>query len=140
MRRMHRSLRRMRDQRIIPHRHGRTATRHRDESVSVETETMLLTVFLRHDQSNNLDTIQTRLKQADWWERFPPEGVEIVSWTVAMGFGQIVTLRLPPSKLNLVNVELERSAWGVFETDCFPTYDFVPVREMIRERVRNGGK
>lgn len=108
--------------------------------MSVETETMLLTVFLRHDQSNNLDTIQTRLKQADWWERFPPEGVEIVSWTVAMGFGQIVTLRLPPSKLNLVNVELERSAWGVFETDCFPTYDFVPVREMIRERVRNGGK
>lgn len=108
--------------------------------MSAENETMLLTVFLRHDQSNNLDTIQSRLKQADWWERFPPEGVEIVSWTVAMGFGQIVTLRLPPSKLNLVNVELERSAWGVFETDCFPTYDFVPVREMIRERVRNGGK
>jgi hypothetical protein len=103
-------------------------------------ETVLLTVFLRHDQSNNLDTIQTRLKEAEWWERFPPEGVEIVSWTVAMGFGQIVTLRLPPSKLNVVNVELERSAWGVFSTECFPTYDFVPVREMIRERVRKGGK
>ncbi|SLN63623.1 hypothetical protein [Oceanibacterium hippocampi] len=103
-------------------------------------ETMLLTVFLRHDQSNNLDAIQTRLKEADWWERFPPEGVEIVSWTVAMGFGQIVTLRLPPSRLNVVNVELERSAWGVFSTEIFPTYDFVPVREMIRERVRNGGK
>jgi hypothetical protein len=103
-------------------------------------ETMLLTVILKHDQSNDLDAIQTRLKDKDWWERFPPEGVEIVSWTVAMGFGQIVTLRLPPSKLNVVNVELERSAWGVFETKCIPTYDFVPVREMIRERVRNGGK
>lgn len=102
--------------------------------------TMLLTVFLNHDQSNNLDTIQSRLKDADWWERFPPEGVEIVSWVVAMGFGQIVTLRLPPSKLNVVNVELERSAWGVFKTQCFPAYDFVPVREKIRERVRNGGK
>lgn len=103
-------------------------------------ETMLLTVFLKHDQSNNLDAIQSKLKAADWWERFPPAGVEVVSWTVAMGFGQIVTLRLPPSKLNVVNVELERSAWGVFETDCFPTYDFVPVRETIRERVRKGGK
>ncbi|MCY1466773.1 hypothetical protein D9M71_852070 [compost metagenome] len=57
-----------------------------------------------------------------------------------MGLGQIVTLRLPPSLLNKVNVELERSAWGVFRTECYPTYDFVPVREMIRERVRNGGQ
>ena len=53
-------------------------------------ETILLTVFLRHDQSNNLDAVQTKLKDADWWERFPPEGVEVVSWYVAMGFGQIV--------------------------------------------------
>ncbi|MGE3245247.1 MAG: hypothetical protein AB7F96_18850 [Beijerinckiaceae bacterium] len=102
--------------------------------------TMLMTVFLRHDQSNNLDAVQTKLKEADWWERFPPEGVEIVSWHVALGFGQIVTLRLPPEKIPVVNVELERSAWGVFRTECFPAYDFVPVREMIRERVRQGGK
>ncbi|WP_414441404.1 hypothetical protein [Burkholderia sp. 22PA0106] len=103
-------------------------------------EAVLLTVFLRHDQSNNLDAIQARLKQADWWERFPPEGVRIVSWTVAMGFGQIVTLEVPPRLLPLVNVELERSAWGVFRTECYPAYDFLPVRERIRERVRNGGQ
>ena len=101
---------------------------------------ILLTVFLKHDQSNNLDAVQTKLKDADWWERFPPAGVEIVSWYVAMGFGQIVTLRLPPGKLAEVNVELERSAWGVFRTECFPAYDFVPVREKIRDRVRKGGK
>jgi len=101
---------------------------------------ILLVVLLRHDQSNNLDGIQTRLKEADWWERFPPAGVEIVSWVVAMGLGQIVTLRLPPSKLAEVNVELERSAWGVFSTECYPAYDFVPVRERIAERVRQGGK
>jgi len=101
---------------------------------------ILLTVLLKHDQSNNLDAVQTKLKEADWWERFPPEGVKVVSWTVAMGFGQIVTLDVPAHLLPLVNVELERSAWGVFRTECFPTYDFVPVRERIRERVRNGGK
>ena len=110
------------------------------EEVAPGAETILLTVFLRHDQSNNLDAVQSKLKEADWWERFPPNGVSIVSWTVAMGFGQIVTLRVPPALLPLVNVELERSAWGVFRTECFPTYDFIPVRERIRERVRNGGK
>ena len=110
------------------------------EEMTGQGETMLLTVFLKHDESNDLDAIQPKLKAKDWWERFPPKGVEVVSWTVAMGFGQIVTLRLPPSLLNVVNVELERSAWGVFETECFPTYDFVPVQGMIRERVRNGGK
>jgi len=103
-------------------------------------ETMLLTIFLRHDQSNNLEAIQTKLKEAEWWDRFPPKGTEIVSWYVAMGFGQIVTLRLPPSKLAEVNVELERSAWGVFKTECLPAYDFVPVRERIIERVKQGGK
>ncbi|SDV48641.1 hypothetical protein [Chitinasiproducens palmae] len=103
-------------------------------------QNVLLTIFLKHDQSHNLDTFQSRLKASDWWERFPPAGCEIVSWTVAMGFGQIVTLSLPPALLPVVNVELERSAWGVFRTECFPTYDFVPVRERIRERVRNGGQ
>ena len=108
--------------------------------MAAAAETMLLTIFLRHDQSNDLAAIQTRLKAANWWDAFPPEGVEIVSWTVAMGFGQIVTLRLPASKLAEVNVELERSAWGVFRTECYPAYDFLPVRERIKERVRNGGK
>ncbi len=103
-------------------------------------DAILLAVFLRHDQSNNLDAVQTKLKDAGWWERFPPEGVEVVSWIVAMGFGQIVTLRVPPAKLAEVNVELERSAWGVFRTECHPAYDFIPVRERIRQRVRQGGK
>jgi hypothetical protein len=108
--------------------------------MAAAAETMLLTIFLRHDQSNDLDAIQARLTAAGWWDAFPPEGVEIVSWTVAMGFGQIVTLRLPASKLAAVNVELERSAWGVFRTECYPAYDFVPVRERIKARVRNGGQ
>jgi hypothetical protein len=111
-----------------------------DAPAAVPSPNILLTVLLKHDQSNNLDAVQTKLKDADWWERFPPEGVKVVSWTVAMGFGQIVTLDVPAHLLPLVNVELERSAWGVFRTECFPTYDFVPVRERIRERVRNGGK
>ena len=95
-------------------------------------DTILLTIFLKHDQGQNIDQIQGKLAERAWWARFPPAGCEIVSWTVAMGIGQIVTLRLPPRLLNQVNIEIERSAWGVFTTDFFPTYDFVPVRERLK--------
>jgi len=98
---------------------------------------ILLTIFLKHDQSQNIDEIQGTLAERQWWERFPPEGVTVESWTVAMGLGQIVTLCLPPEKLQAVNIEIERSAWGVFETEMYVSYDFVPVRERIKARVRN---
>lgn len=93
---------------------------------------ILLTVFLRHDQSKTLAEIQAALGEREWWTRFPPEGIEIASWHVVMGIGQIVTLKVPPARLAEVNVEIERSAWGVFRTEFFPTYDFAPVRERIR--------
>lgn len=99
---------------------------------------ILLTVFLKHDQSKNMDELQARLAERQWWDRFPPEGVTVESWKVVMGIGQIVTLRLPPEKLATVNVELERSAWGVFTTEFYPTYDFVPVRERIKARYHAG--
>ncbi|MFM9970393.1 MAG: hypothetical protein ACKVQK_18535 [Burkholderiales bacterium] len=99
---------------------------------------ILLTIFLKHDQSQNVDQIQGTLAAREWWDRFPPPGTEVVSWTVAMGLGQIVTLRLPAEKLGLVNLELERSAWGVFTTECYVTYDFVPVRERITKRYHDG--
>lgn len=108
----------------------------------IQSDSIMLTIFLRHDQSQTLDQFQTKLDDRDWWGRFPPEGVEIVSWYVVMGIGQIVTLRLPPSKLQAVNVELERSAWGVFRTEAYPTYDFVKVRERLarESKARREGK
>ena len=113
------------------------------EPNDIQGSDILLTVFLKHDQSKVLGEFQATLDARDWWERFPPEGVEIVSWTVAMGLGQIVTLRLPPDRLQAVNVELERSAWGVFRTEVFVSYDFLKVRERLaresQERRAAGG-
>jgi hypothetical protein len=102
------------------------------------SDEILLTVFLKHDQSQNIDQIQGTLAERRWWDVFPPEGCKIESWVVAMGLGQIVTLRLPASKLNLVNIELERSAWGVFSTEVYVSYDFVGVREKITQRYKEG--
>jgi len=58
---------------------------------------------------------------------FPPPGVEVVSWYVMMGIGQVVTLRLPASRLREVNRLLEDKAWGAYRTEFYPTYDYKAV-------------
>lgn len=103
----------------------------RDQDQDPDSGTVLLTVLLKHDQSQNLERIQRTLGEARWWTGFPPRDARIVSWVVAMGLGQIVTLRVPADRVAAVNVELERRAWGVFSTEIHVTYDFLPVRERL---------
>ncbi len=62
---------------------------------STPKDAILLTIFLKHDQSKTLDEIQAQLKKNGFYQNFPPEGVEVVSWYVLMGIGQVVTLRVP---------------------------------------------
>ena len=96
-------------------------------------DTFLLTIFLRHDQSKTVDEINQHLKQTGWFKDFPPAGVEIVSWYVMMGIGQVVTLRVPPDRLRDVNLAIEQSAWGAFATEFYPTYDYKPIAEAQRQ-------
>lgn len=94
--------------------------------------TILLTIFLKHQKDKNLGEINAKLDATGFWKAFPPEGCEIVSWYVMMGIGQVVTLRVPSEKLRDVNLVIERSAWGAFDTEFFPTYDFRPVYDRIK--------
>ena len=82
-------------------------------------ENLLLTVFLKHQQYMNLDEINKKTAETGFWGKFPPEGVEVVSWYVMMGIGQVVTLSFPPGKLRDVNLAIEKSAWGAFETEFY---------------------
>jgi len=95
---------------------------------------ILLTIFFKHDQSKNLGEINERLEQTEFWKKFPPEGIEVVSWYVMMGIGQVATLRLPGHRLRDVNLAIEQGAWGAFSTEFYPTYDFRPVLEQIKAR------
>ena len=90
---------------------------------------ILLTIFLKHDQSKTLEEINGHLDKTGFWKEFPPEGTEVVSWYVMMGIGQVVTLRVPAEKLREVNLVLEKRAWGAYRTEFYPTYDFRPVWE-----------
>jgi uncharacterized protein with GYD domain len=95
---------------------------------------MLLTIFLRHDQSKTLDEIRAHLDKTGFIAQFPPAGVEVVSWYVMMGIGQVVTLRLPPEKLREVNRMVEEKAWGAYRTEFYPTYDYKAVAEADRKK------
>jgi hypothetical protein len=95
---------------------------------------MLLTVFLRHDQSKTLSEIDAQLEKTGFKRRFPPPGTEVVSWYVMMGIGQVVTLRFPAERLREVNLVLEQSAWGAYRTEFYPTYDYKPIAEADRAK------
>ena len=98
--------------------------------------TMMLTIFLKHDQSKTLDEINQHLKQTGFTESFPPEGTEVVSWYVMMGIGQVVTLRFPAEKLRDVNLAIEHGAWGAYRTEFYPTYDYMPVWKASKQSAR----
>ena len=88
---------------------------------------VLLTVFLRHDQSRPLGELNAQLKKQGFYQAFPPAGMEVVSWYVTMGIGQVITLRLPASRIREVNRVLEDTAWGVYRTEFYPAYDYKAV-------------
>jgi hypothetical protein len=90
-------------------------------------DSFMLTIFLRHDQTKTLDQLQQHLKETGFDQSFPPEGIEIVSWYVMMGIGQVVTLRVPPARLREVNRVIEQKGWGAYRTEFYPTYDYLPV-------------
>lgn len=101
-------------------------------NTATPSDAVMLTVHLHHDQSRPLGELREQLDQQGFYKAFPPEGVEVVSWTVAMGIGQVVVLRLPASRLAEVNLALENTAWGAYRTAFFPTYD---LKDAARARV-----
>jgi hypothetical protein len=96
----------------------------------------LLTVFLRHDETKTLAEINEHLKQTGFFKQFPPPGIDVVSWYVMMGIGQVVTLNVPPDRLREVNRVLEQTAWGGFHTEFYPTYDYRQGAAEVRKQMQ----
>ncbi|WP_400073528.1 hypothetical protein [Zobellia russellii] len=104
---------------------------------SQETEKLLLTIFLKHDQSMNLEEIEKVRSNQGFYKNFPPEGVSVVNWYVVMGIGQMIVLELPASKLREVNLAIEKTAWKAFRSEIYPTYDLYP---LIEQKLDNKSK
>src|SRR6266849_338924 len=88
----------------------------REAEKKPDSDRVMLTIFLRHDQAKTLEEINAHLDRTGFRAKFPPAGVEVVFWYVMMGIGQVVTLRFPASRLR----------------DFYPTYDYRPVWEQSR--------
>ena len=93
-----------------------------------DSDAFLLTVYLKHDQTMNITEINEIATRNQLNEIFPPEGVEIVDHYVFMGIGQVIVLRVPPDRLRMVNIAIERGAWGAYQTEFYPTYDLRAAR------------
>lgn len=97
-----------------------------------DKDTMLLTVFLKHDQSMNNIQRRSLLEVSGFGDLFPPDGVEIVDHYVMMGIGQVIVLRFPPDHLRRVNLAIENGAWGAYQTEFYVTYDLRAARSAAR--------
>ena len=115
---------------------GQTSTVPAGTAVATPDNAVLLTVFLKHDQSRPLAELNAQLAKQGFYKAFPPPGVEVVSWTVTMGVGQIVVLRLPASRVREVNRVLEDTAWGAYRTEFYPTYDYKAIGLGEHERAK----
>ncbi|MNQ82975.1 hypothetical protein D3C85_980440 [compost metagenome] len=104
--------------------------------VATPDNAIMLTVFLKHDQSRPLGELKAQLAKQEFYKAFPPAGVEVVSWNITMGIGHVIVLRLPASRLAAVNLALENTAWGSYTTEFFPTYDYKAIAQAELNKVR----
>ncbi|GAB4029972.1 hypothetical protein [Spirosoma jeollabukense] len=91
------------------------------------SDSIMITIFLKHQQDKSLKQIQEIQNQNKFLEMFPPKEARVVSWYVMMGIGQVVTVKIPAKSLRALNLTIENGAWGAYNTEFYPTYDFVPV-------------
>jgi hypothetical protein len=106
---------------------AQTPTAPTENAAPTADNAVMLTIFLKHDQSRPLSELNAQLEKQGYYKAFPPAGIEVVSWYVMMGIGQVVTLRLPASRLREVNRIFESTAWGSYRTEFYPTYDYKAV-------------
>jgi hypothetical protein len=107
-----------------------------EDAAPTADNAVMLTVFFKHDQSRPLGELNAQLERQGFYKAFPPAGIEVVSWYVMMGIGQVVTLRLPASRLREVNRILESTAWGSYHTEYYPTYDYKPTGLASHEKAQ----
>ena len=107
-----------------------------EDAAPTADNAVMPTIFLKHDQSRPLSELNAQLERQGYYKAFPPAGIEVVSWYVMMGIGQVVTLRLPASRLREVNRIIENNAWGAYRTEFYPTYDYKAIGIVAHDKAQ----
>ena len=105
-----------------------------DAPVLAGVDSVMITIILKHQQDKNLPEIRRVLEAQGFWDIFPPQDVRVVSWTLAMGLGHIITVQAPAGAVRRLNLALENGAWGAFDTEVYLTYDYQSVWKDYIER------
>jgi hypothetical protein len=100
----------------------------------LEGDSVMVTILFKHQQDKNLPELRRVLEAQGFWDMFPPSDARVVSWTLAMGMGHIVTLKLPASALRRLNLAIENGAWGAFDSEIYITYDYKPIWQDYLEK------
>jgi len=98
------------------------------------SDSIMITIFLKHQQDKSLDSIQGIEKKNHFDQLFPPKSARVISWYVMMGIGQVVTVKIPAAELRTLNLSIEKGAWGAFNTEFYPTYDYMPVWKASKQQ------
>lgn len=91
-------------------------------------------VFLEHAEALTLGEMGASLRSNGVFEKFPPDGVEVVSWCQLMSFGHVIGLELPPAKLHELNRAIESGSYTSFKSEVYPAYDIWPVIQATKVR------
>ncbi|MCA6067952.1 hypothetical protein JI747_012225 [Chryseobacterium sp. RG1] len=103
----------------------------------IDNDSITMTVIMKHQQTNPVDSIQGKVMKQGFYKKLKSSHSKIVSWNVVMGIGQIITLKFKPQYLREINQVFESGAWGGFNTEFYPTYDFLPVYPKMLEKEKN---
>ena len=96
------------------------------EAKSAASDSLMITVFLKHQQDKSLSEIQKKQEENKLWDIFPPKQSRVVSWYVMMGIGQVVTLKITPKDLRTLNLSIEKGAWGAFRLNFIQRMTMFP--------------
>lgn len=97
-------------------------------------DSIFVTVILKHQQDKNLPEIRRVLESQGFWDIFPPQDARVVSWTIAMGLGHVIIMKIPAGAERRLNLALENGAWGAFDTEIYLSYDYKEVWEDYIQR------
>lgn len=99
-----------------------------------ETDSVMVTVILKHQQNKNLAEIRRVLEAQGFWDQFPPRDARVVSWNLVMGLGHVIVLQIPAGSVRRLNLAIENGAWGAFDTEIYLSYDYQSVWRDYVER------
>jgi hypothetical protein len=90
---------------------AQTAAPPAENAAPTSDNAVMLTIFFKHDESRPLSELNAQLERQGFYKAFPPPGIEVVSWYVMMGIGQVVTLRLPAARKKTLGPRKSPPVW-----------------------------